>query len=386
MIRNPLFIIGLILVLMPIAIKIFIEIRPLPLSDSNDSLQYFVKKFELSIAHSDAKQSLDKPYLIHYESFINVRSVNNSLDLPRGSVKASMIYNCSKQKHFFENFSYFKYNDFTHNSYDNSYYLRSNFESTQNKYTQLIKNIENFHKIYEDICPLFSEEYVIHSNFQFKANNEAEEIVHPKPGRFGMRWEAVKEGIKVVEAIKNSPADLVGLSKGDVIIEINGISFKDSHYTNNEILTTGSLINGFSGSTAALKVLKAKSNEIYDITLVRDEAIETKYFINLDGIKGNLLNFEDNTIEISCSPPKLFPYDKFLINLSKPIIIKAIRQIKGEGQIVDSPLITYPVKDHQLRLINTNNFEQALPICNVTHMPKFIKPKIILFSQNFVFH
>jgi hypothetical protein len=91
MIRNPLFIIGLILVLLPIAIKTFIEIRPLPLSDSNDPLQYFVRKFDFSIAHSELSQSLHKPHLIHYKSFINLRSVNNPLDFPRGSIKHTIV-------------------------------------------------------------------------------------------------------------------------------------------------------------------------------------------------------------------------------------------------------------------------------------------------------
>jgi hypothetical protein len=263
--------------------------------------------------------------------------------------------------------------------------LESNLNSSRDKYTQLIKNNESFHKIHEDICPLFSYDYVVHSIFQSKPNNDPDYLMQPRAGRFGIRWEAVKEGIKVLEAIKNSPADLIGLSEGDIIIEINGISFKDNNYTNKEILNTGSSINGIAGSTASLKVIKKNSSITYDLTLVRDEAVDTKYFINLDGKNGNLLNLKDNIIEISCEPIKLFPYDNVLSNLSKPIIVTVIRQIK-EGQIVDSPLFTYPVEDHKLRLINTNNFQQALPVCKVAHMPKLIKPKIIFFSQNFVFN
>lgn len=382
---KPLFIFGLILILLPFAIKFYIEFRPLPLSDAREPIKYFVKSFKMSIAHVNLEQSSEKPYLIKYDAFINVRSAKNDLDLPAGSIKARAFYNCSSDSHSFEKFLYFNYNDFTDTSYEKTKFFNVNFDEIKLKYSNLMKNENIFSSIYDEICPIFSE-HVVPSVFLSNSNVNGGEAIQPKTGRVGVRWELVKEGIRIVDTLKNSPADLIGLNAGDIILEINGTNVQSNDFTTKEIFKFASLLNGDAGSTAALKILKNNSKDILDVSLVRDEAIEIKYFINLADRKIDLYNKDDSEIEIACEPAKPFPYHRVFNNLSKPIVITVGYPIKGEGSISDEPYLGFPFKDNQYELFYKNNFIQSLPKCQVVRMPKLVKPKKIFFSQVLVFY
>lgn len=383
--KQSFFILGLILITLPFAIKFYIEFRPLPLSDTRESVQYFFKSFKMSIAHANLEQFSEKPYLIKYDAYINVRSPKNDLNLPVGSVKARAFYNCSSDSHSFEKFLYFNYNDFTNTSYDKTKFFDENFDSIKSKYSNFVKNKDIFSKAYDEICPFFSE-HIFPSVFQLSSNVNGDDSTQPKTGRFGIRWDLVKDGIRIVDAVKNSPADQIGLTAGDVILEIDGIKLQSKEYTSNEIFRFASLLSGNAGSTARLKIKKNNSNEILELSLIRDEATEAKYSISLLNKKIDLDNKVDDKIEIVCEPAKPFPYHRIFNNLPKPIVITVGHEVKGIGPISGDPLLGFPFKDNQYQLNYKNNFIQSLPKCEVLQMPKLVKPKKIFFSQVFVFN
>lgn len=83
--------------------------------------------------------------------------------------------------------------------------------------------------------------------------------------------------IEVVSAIAGSPAEEAGLTTGDKILKINGVS-----YTGMQISEAASAMRGTGGTEVTLTIQKGKSGKTKDVVLVRRE-------IELESVTGEML-------------------------------------------------------------------------------------------------
>jgi len=78
-------------------------------------------------------------------------------------------------------------------------------------------------------------------------------------------WDDDLKAVIVVKPFEDSPAQKVGLVKGDKIVRIDGRDFSDIDFD-----TAVSRMKGERGTTVTLSVLKADSGEVTDVEVVRD--------------------------------------------------------------------------------------------------------------------
>jgi PDZ domain len=383
--RIPIFIFGISLLIFPFLIKLFFELRPLPLADGGIIIENYIKSDELSIAIANLKPYQNKPHLIKYEGFLNIRKASNSLDLPRGAVKANLFFNCSTRKHFIEDSIHYKYNDFSSLSYINKQKFYENIEVFNKKYSDVINTSKKFSDVFNGNCPYFINALQFSLFEAYGGGNQSSSGLQ-RVGGIGLRFELIKDGALVIGVNDNSPADNAKLSIGDIIVEINGYSIRNNDSSSKMLFKVISLLGGVVGSDVLLNVLKSNTNNIESYSLTRNDFVETlKYEFNLnnDGIR--LTDPSDNVLAIKCDYAKPFPYNESLVNIDKPMIIEVIQQIDMNGTISGNPIITYPIDTGKLHYSYLNNFAQSIPKCDVTHLPKVEDGKKIFFSRRFIF-
>src|SRR3954453_6678849 len=117
--------------------------------------------------------------------------------------------------------------------------------------------VRGLRKRYDDrFSEYFSPEVLAHFNEQLS-------------GRFsgiGLAITEVDQGLRVSRVFKGTPADLAGITTGDVIVSVNGESLKGVDSTK-----AAELIKGAEGTEVTVGVEDAKSGDVRELKIVRAE-------------------------------------------------------------------------------------------------------------------
>lgn len=125
--------------------------------------------------------------------------------------------------------------------------------------------------------------------------------VEPQFAGLGIYIEAVDEGIKVVSVIEGSPAKLVGIKAGDIILSVNGVSLIGKSAEEAQ-----KLLRGLPGSKAHLVIKRANIylrcivvRAIVDLPTVTGELINNHIgYIKIDSFGQNTLREFGNLVRI----------------------------------------------------------------------------------------
>jgi len=123
---------------------------------------------------------------------------------------------------------------------------------------------------------------------QYFSQQEGEDFVNSIDNKLygiGIHVEMVEEGIKITEVIENSPAEEIGILKGDIIVSADGQSLAGL-----DVSEATSYIKGEEGTSVNLKVKRGDS--LLDFTATRRE-------ISIPTVTGKMLNDHTAYIDIA---------------------------------------------------------------------------------------
>ncbi len=97
----------------------------------------------------------------------------------------------------------------------------------------------------------------------------------------GIEFNIFKDTIYVVSALSGGPSEKIGLRSGDKIIKVDGQDVTGESINNRRVI---SLLRGEKGSEVAVTILRKRSQELLDFTIVRDVipqfSVDASYMIN----------------------------------------------------------------------------------------------------------
>jgi len=187
---------------------------------------------------------------------------------------------------------------------------------------------------------------------QYFSKQQAENFINAIDNKIygiGINMEMVQEGVKVTGVIENSPAEDVGILKGDIIVSADGQSL--ANLVDNG-LKASSYIRGEAGTSVTLKVKRGDS--FLDFTVMRRE-------ISIPTVAGKMLNDHTAYIEITSfgeDTAELFTQKLQQLRMKKPDNYIIDLRDNGGGYIItaldiagnfigENPAITIEDKDGQ---------------------------------------
>ncbi len=149
-------------------------------------------------------------------------------------------------------------------------------QQNQAKFGRLLRLVDGYYVDSTDIDDL-TEKAIVHMLSEldphsvYMSKEEVEEMNQPLVGNFegiGISFNILKDTLLVLTTISGGPSEKVGLRAGDRIIEVDDKNIAGIGLKNSDVFD---LLRGDKGTKVELKVLRKRSPELLDFTIIRDK-------------------------------------------------------------------------------------------------------------------
>ncbi len=162
-------------------------------------------------------------------------------------------------------------------------------QKNQLKFGRLLRLIDGYYvdtanvdKLTEDAIVHLLSELDPHSVYISK--EEVEKMNEPLKGNFegiGITFNIFRDTLLVTQTIPGGPSEKVGLQAGDRIIEVDEKNIAGTGIKNSDVFD---LLRGDKGTKVEVKVLRKRTDETLDFTIVRDKipinSLDASYMLN----------------------------------------------------------------------------------------------------------
>jgi carboxyl-terminal processing protease len=162
-------------------------------------------------------------------------------------------------------------------------------QQNQAKFGRLLRLVDGYYVDSTNIDEL-TEKAIIHllseldPHSVYLSKEEVDEMNEPLVGNFegiGISFNIMKDTLLVLTTISGGPSEKVGLRAGDRIIEVDHKNVAGIGLKNRDVYD---LLRGDKGTKVELKVLRRKSAELLDFTIIRDKipiySLDASYMID----------------------------------------------------------------------------------------------------------
>jgi carboxyl-terminal processing protease len=131
--------------------------------------------------------------------------------------------------------------------------------------------------------------------------DELKKLREPLEGNFegiGISFNILKDTLYVISSISGGPSESVGVLAGDKIIKVDGKNIANIGLTNEDVF---SMLRGKKGTEVTVSILRKKTPELIDFTIVRDKipifSIDASYMINENSGYIKINRFSATTVD-----------------------------------------------------------------------------------------
>jgi carboxyl-terminal processing protease len=160
----------------------------------------------------------------------------------------------------------------------------------------------------------------------YMSKDEVDKMNEPLVGNFegiGISFNIFKDTLLVLSTISGGPSEKVGLMAGDRIIEVDKKNVAGTGLKNSDVFE---LLRGKKGTKVELKVLRKRSPELLDFTIIRDKipifSLDASYMINKNTGLIKLNKFSATTTD---------EFVEAMEDLKKQNIQNLILDLRGNG-------------------------------------------------------
>ena len=208
---------------------------------------------------------------------------------------------------------------------------QNSVQQNQLKFGRLLRLVDGYYADSTNIDEL-TEKAIVHllseldPHSVYISKEEVEELNQPLVGNFegvGISFNILKDTLLVLTTISGGPSEKVGLRAGDRIVEVDDKNIAGIGLKNSDVFD---LLRGDKGTKVEIKVLRRRTPELLDFTIIRDKipiySLDASYMINESTGLIKLNRFSATTTEEFVDAMK---------DLKKQNIENLILDLRGNG-------------------------------------------------------
>lgn len=208
---------------------------------------------------------------------------------------------------------------------------QNSVQQNQLKFGRLLRLVDGYYADSTNIDEL-TEKAIVHllseldPHSVYISKEEVEEMNQPLVGNFegvGISFNILKDTLLVLTTISGGPSEKVGLRAGDRIVEVDDKNIAGIGLKNSDVFD---LLRGDKGTKVEIKVLRRRTPELLDFTIIRDKipiySLDASYMINESTGLIKLNRFSATTTEEFVDAMK---------DLKKQNIENLILDLRGNG-------------------------------------------------------